>query len=183
MRVLDVGAGSGYLTHVLAELVFDSRGFADSGTSMGEGKGEVRGKGQVVGIEHISALTELGEGNMRKSAEGRMLLDSGRVKFVTGDGRKGWNDPDLPSSSSEDQGYDAIHVGAGAKLVHKELVAQLRSPGRMFIPVDDEGTESGTFWGGGGGQHIWIVDRDVEGKVSMEKLYGVQYVPLTDAPK
>jgi len=44
----------------------------------------------------------------------------------------------------------------------------------MFIPVNDAaGTQA---------QHIWVVDKDVDGKVKMEKLYGVSYVPLTDAP-
>lgn len=46
----------------------------------------------------------------------------------------------------------------------------------MFIPVEDSRR-------GFGGQHIWVVDKDAEGKVSKEKLYGVRYVPLTDAPK
>lgn len=43
---------------------------------------------------------------------------------------------------------------------------------RMFIPVE-----------GGMGQYIWVVDKDVDGKVKKEKQYGVRYVPLTDPPK
>src|SRR5699024_4329267 len=54
-RALDVGSGSGYLTHVLAELV-----------------GE---RGMVVGLEHIKPLRDLGEVNMGKSADGRALLE------------------------------------------------------------------------------------------------------------
>lgn len=46
---------------------------------------------------------------------------------------------------------------------------------RMFIPVEDPN--------GYGNQHIWVVDKDVDGKVKKEKLYGVRYVPLTDGPK
>jgi len=45
----------------------------------------------------------------------------------------------------------------------------------MFIPVDDSP--------GGHGQHIWIIDKDETGNVSRKKEYGVNYVPLTDAPK
>jgi protein-L-isoaspartate(D-aspartate) O-methyltransferase len=44
----------------------------------------------------------------------------------------------------------------------------------MFIPVDDEK---------GWGQHIYVVDKDEKGDVTKKKLYGVSYVPLTDAPK
>jgi len=116
LRVLDIGSGSGYLTHVLAELV-----------------GE---EGRVVGVEHIRELRDLGEANMRKSEEGRGLLELGRVRFVVGDGRKGWVDPEAEGERKgegqmeEERGWDAIHVGAAAVKVHEELIAQLRRPGR-----------------------------------------------------
>jgi protein-L-isoaspartate(D-aspartate) O-methyltransferase len=66
-RVLDVGSGSGYLTCVFAALVG-----AD---------------GEVVGVEHIEALREMGERNARKDAEVARWVGEGRVKFVKGDGR------------------------------------------------------------------------------------------------
>lgn len=153
IRVLDVGSGSGYLTSVFAEVL--------SATG---------GRGEVIGVEHIQALRDLGEKNFCKTPRGMEAIQDGRVKFVVGDGRLGW-----PSQAGEEEGFDAIHVGAGARKIHVELVQQLRSPGRMFIPVDDPD--------GRGDQHIWIVDKDENGKVSMEKTYGVRYVPLTDAPE
>lgn len=154
-RVLDIGSGSGYLTHLLAELVGD--------------------KGTVVGIEHIAELKELGETNMAKSDQGRAFLQSGRVYFRLGDGRNGWVEPAKPGEDLVAPGWDAIHVGASAKEVHPQLLAQLRSPGRMFIPVNDDGE--------GYGQHVWLVDKDAGGEVTRKKLFGVRYVPLTDAPK
>jgi protein-L-isoaspartate(D-aspartate) O-methyltransferase len=30
-------------------------------------------------------------------------------------------------------------------------------------------------------QHIYVVDKDKDGKVTRKKMYGVQYVPLTDS--
>jgi protein-L-isoaspartate(D-aspartate) O-methyltransferase len=144
-RVLDVGCGSGYLTHVLAEC---------------QGEGE----GKVVGIDHIQGLVDMSRRNMMKSERGRELLESQRVELVCGDGRKGY---------AALAPYDAIHVGAAAKVLHEELVEQLKSPGRMFIPVDD---------GVGGGQWIWVVDKDENGKVKKRKDMGVRYVPLTDTP-
>lgn len=104
-RVLDIGSGSGYLTAVLAELV--------------------SGDGRVVGLEHIDALRDMGEKNVGKSERGREMLGKGKVRFVVGDGRKGWVEED-----SDGEGWDAIHVGAAAVEVHQELVDQLRSPGR-----------------------------------------------------
>ena len=153
-KVLDIGSGSGYLTHVLANLVCGSDGMGD---------------GKVVGIDHIPQLTEMANSNMRKSEEGRRLLDAGKVEFVTGDGRKGY-----PQGGP----YDAIHVGAAAKDLHEALVDQLKSPGRMFIPVEDEGDRG--MWGS---QYIWVVDKDEKGQVKKKRDMGVRYVMLTDAPK
>lgn len=153
-KVLDVGSGSGYLTHVLANLVCGADG---------------KGDGKVVGIDHIPQLTELATSNMRKSEEGRRLLESGKVEFVTGDGRKGY---------VEGGPYDAIHVGAAASEMHPVLIEQLRAPGRMFIPVEDA-EDRGMF----GAQYIWVVDKDEKGEVKRKRDMGVRYVMLTDAPK
>jgi protein-L-isoaspartate(D-aspartate) O-methyltransferase len=142
-RVLDIGSGSGYLTAVLANLVGPS--------------------GTVLGIDHIQPLVDMGTANMGKSDEGRRMLESGQVKFVTGDGRKGWK---------EGAPYDAIHVGAAAAEHHEELTVQLKAPGRLFVPVAE-----------GRAQYIFVVEKDKDGSVERKKLYGVQYVPLTDAPK
>jgi protein-L-isoaspartate(D-aspartate) O-methyltransferase len=79
-RVLDVGSGSGYLTCVLAALVMPG--------------------GEVVGVEHIEALRELGEGNARKGEISRGWVEEGRVRFVLGDGRRGWR--------GGGEGWDAI---------------------------------------------------------------------------
>lgn len=118
-RVLDIGSGSGYLTHVLANLVTDSSG---------------SNSGKVVGIDHIPQLVDLARRNMNKSDQGRQLQESGQVQFITADGRLGWK---------EGAPYDAIHVGAAAEKLHPVLVEQLRAPGRLFIPV-----ESGNIGGG-----------------------------------
>lgn len=108
-RAMDVGSGSGYLTHVMAELVGP--------------------RGLVVGVEHIGALREKGEKNMRKSAEGRELIAMGKVKFVTADGRKGRKEPARKGEEELGTQWDVIHVGAAASQVHDELLNQLKAPG------------------------------------------------------
>lgn len=80
----------------------------------------------MVGIEHIQDLKDLGERNMGKSQRGREFLQRGNVEFVVGDGRKGWN-----NDPSDVEGWDAIHVGAAASELHRELVEQLNAPGRL----------------------------------------------------
>ncbi|KAF7198195.1 Protein-L-isoaspartate O-methyltransferase [Pseudocercospora fuligena] len=152
-KVLDIGSGSGYLTHVLAELVK-----AHPNTSSSEAAGT------VIGVEHIQPLVDLATKNTRKSKEGAELMDNGGIRYVKADGRKGWE---------EGAPYDAIHVGAAAAGHQQALVDQLKSPGRLFIPVEEEL----------GVQNIWVIDKDENGKVERRKEYGVQYVPLTDAPE
>jgi protein-L-isoaspartate(D-aspartate) O-methyltransferase len=57
--------------------------------------------------------------------------------------------------------YDAIHVGAAAPSLPQELVDQLASPGRMFIPV-------GSYI-----QYIEQVDKDEHGNVTTKRVMGV----------
>ena len=108
-RILDIGSGSGYLTHLMAQFV-----------------GE---RGLVIGLEHIPALQQLGEGNMRKSKEGKKLLDTGKVKFRLGDGRIGLAEPAREGEEQHGTGWDAIHVGASATELHQALMDQLKAPG------------------------------------------------------
>lgn len=157
-QVLDIGSGSGYLTHVFANLV----------TTPGSSE-----QGQVIGIEHIPELVELARTNMNKSDDGRKLLESEKVKFITADGRLGWK---------EGAPYDAIHVGAAAEQLHPVLIEQLRAPGRLFIPVESSNDTSLTS-SVGGGQYIWVVDKKADGSVHKQKVFQVKYVPLTDAPR
>lgn len=141
-HVLDIGSGSGYLTHVIAELV--------------------KPNGKVVGVDHIQGLVDMAKTNMAKSAEGRSLLEGGGAQFVKADGRLGY---------PEQSPYDAIHVGAAAAEHHQALVDQLKRPGRLFVPVEEKGS-----------QYIFVIDKKVDGTVEREKLFGVRYVPLTNAP-
>lgn len=99
--VLDIGSGSGYLTHIFASLV---------------GSG-----GCVTGVDHIQGLIDLSRHNMSKSTEGEEMLKRGQVVFVKGDGREGWK---------SGAPYDAIHVGAAAAEAHAPLIEQLKAPGR-----------------------------------------------------
>lgn len=106
-KVLDVGSGSGYLTHVLAELV--------------------KPGGTVVGVEHIQVLVDLAKKNTDKSSEGRQLLANGSITYVKADGRKGW------TGKGGEKGYDVIHVGAAAVGFHQDLIDQLKRPGRYVV--------------------------------------------------
>lgn len=56
-RVLDVGSGSGYLTHVLANLAGP--------------------EGRVVGVDHIQGLIDLATANTKKAQRARKCLKRG----------------------------------------------------------------------------------------------------------
>lgn len=57
------------------------------------------------------------------------------------------------------------------KSMPQALIDQLKSPGKLFIPVGPPGE-----------QYIVEVIKDKDGKVKSKKLYGVMYVPLCDGP-
>lgn len=124
-RVLDVGAGSGYLTACLGHLV-DQDG------------------GRVFGIECIPQLTELAQKNIER-ADGD-LVRRGVVSVERADGWAG-----LPNQAP----FHFIHVGAAAVEPPQALMEQLAEGGRLVVPVGEQGagqvlleiqrTHEGTF--------------------------------------
>ncbi|KAF8931006.1 hypothetical protein BGZ58_007907, partial [Dissophora ornata] len=108
-------------------------------------------QGRVVGVDHIPELVELSTSNTLKDHP--EYLQDGRIAYHAADGRVGF---------PQDAPYDCIHVGAAADSMHEELVEQLNTPGRMFIPVGD-----------GDGQAIYVVDKDKDGQVTKKKTMDV----------
>ncbi len=54
-------------------------------------------------------------------------------------------------------------------------VGKTNHVGSLFIPVDDDST--------GIDQSVWRIEKDDDGNVTRKRLFGVRYVPLSDAPK
>ncbi|WWC69479.1 protein-L-isoaspartate O-methyltransferase [Kwoniella pini CBS 10737] len=117
----------------------------------------------IVGIDHIQGLVDQSIKNLQKD-EIPLASDTDKsgVFMICGDGRKG---------SPRHAPFSVIHVGAAAPQIPEALIDQLAKPGRMFIPV------------GEGSQDIWQIDKSESGEVHKKKLFGVMYVPLTDAEK
>ncbi len=98
-RVLDVGSGSAWTTALLAELVGPD--------------------GEVVGVERIPEVLEMGRANLGVSYPRTSL-------HLATEGVLGW-----PSGAP----YDRILVSADATSVPEELVSQLAPAGVMVVPV------------------------------------------------
>ncbi|PIN27055.1 Protein-L-isoaspartate(D-aspartate) O-methyltransferase [Handroanthus impetiginosus] len=115
------------------------------------------GSGRAVGVEHIPELGEFSIKNIKKSAAAP-LLEGGSLLIHVGDGRQGW--PEFAP-------YDAIHVGAAAPEIPPALIEQLKPGGRLVIPV-------GNIF-----QDLKVVDKNMDGTLSVRSETSVRYVPLT----
>jgi len=145
--MLSTGSGSGYLLSIFHQLVSPP-----SGPS-----------GSVLGIDHLPSLVSLALQNLSQDPSSSPYISSSILNIVS-DGRLGAPPSSLPPDFT---GFDAIHVGAASSEFPEKLVEQLKEGGRMFVPV-------GRDWGE---QWIWVVDKDFEGKVTKQKLFGVNYIP------
>ncbi|KAJ3675492.1 hypothetical protein LUZ60_004534 [Juncus effusus] len=136
MRALDVGSGSGYLTACFAMMVGP--------------------QGRAVGIEHIPELVAVAIQNVQRSAA-KSLLENNSLSFHVAAGRHGWK---------EEAPYDAIHVGAAATEIPKDLIEQLKPGGRMVIPV-------GHFF-----QDLQVVNKKLDGSVSSRDVTSVSILEI-----
>jgi protein-L-isoaspartate(D-aspartate) O-methyltransferase len=75
---------------------------------------------RVISIEIIPGLARQAEQNLARTGLG------GNITVICGDGSQGW---------PECAPYDGISVAAGAPEVPAALIAQLKDPGRLVIPV------------------------------------------------
>jgi protein-L-isoaspartate(D-aspartate) O-methyltransferase len=108
--------------------------------------------------EHVWSV-EVVEALSQRAA--RVLATEGytNVNLRVGNGSEGW---------PEEAPFDAIMVTAAAPEVPPKLVWQLRSPGRMVVPV-------GQAWGT---QELWVIEKDAAGAENRRRVLPVAFVPL-----
>jgi protein-L-isoaspartate(D-aspartate) O-methyltransferase len=106
LKVLEVGAGSGYHAATIAEIVAPKK--------------ENVLKGHVYTIEIVPELAEFAEKNLRK------LSYTEHVTVIVGDGSLGY---------LKEAPYDRILVTAAASKIPEPLIEQLKNGGILVIPV------------------------------------------------
>jgi len=107
-KILDIGAGSGWTTALLAYIV-----------------SQKLKRGKVIAIERIPELKEFGEKNVAKYN----FIEKGIVKFVCGDGSQGYE---------KEAPFDKILCSAAVNEVPKNWLKQLKIGGRIVTPLDGE---------------------------------------------
>ena len=138
----------------MLELLAPARG--DTILDVGSGSGwttallaEIVGpKGRVIGVEIVPELVQFGQENLAKYNVANAEIVAAR------DGVLG-----LPNRGP----FDKILVSAAAEELHEELVEQLKSGGRMVIPV---------------GNSVWKIEKRADGTIDREEFSGFVFVPL-----
>lgn len=113
--------------------------------------------------DHVFTI-EIVEPLGRAAQERLKRLKYDKVKVRIGDGYHGWK---------EHAPFDAIIVTAAADHIPPPLLDQLKTGGRMAIPV-------GGPWQA---QNLLLVTKDDAGKVRTDNVLPVAFVPLTREPR
>lgn len=111
----------------------------------------------VFSIEIIEPLAQAAAARMKK-------LGYETVQVKAGDGYWGWQ---------EEAPFDAILVTCAVDHIPAPLIEQLKKGGSMCIPVGSAFRV----------QHLMLISKDSEGKVTSKSLMPVRFVPLTRSDK
>jgi len=119
----------------------------------------VGGSGRIYAIELVKELKEFGERNVAKYD----FIDRGTIKMFNADGYEG-----LPEYAP----FDKILVSAAAEEVPEKLISQLKTGGRMVVPVGERFSS----------QDIVAIDKKSQG-FKETRYPGFVFVPLVKNPK
>jgi len=110
----------------------------------------VQPQGKVIGIDIIKELVMFAQKNIEKY----QFLNKGRVQLIHGDGKLGFK-KEVP--------YDKILVSASSSQIPTELLNQLKTNGRLVIPIKDS---------------IVLVEKIHDNNIKKTEFPGFSFVPL-----
>lgn len=108
-------------------------------------------------VDHIKEIIDYALKNIKKGNQ--YLLKQKRIIPIVKDARKGLR---------EYGPYDLIHVGGAIDEVTQDLLDQLKPGGRMWVPVGSSYSQS-----------ICVIDKDMDGNITTDKIMDVRYGSLT----
>jgi protein-L-isoaspartate(D-aspartate) O-methyltransferase len=107
-------------------------------------------QGKVIGIDIIKELVMFAQKNIEKY----QFLNKGRVQLIHGDGKLGFK---------KEAPYDKILVSASSSQIPTELLNQLKTNGRLVIPIKDS---------------IVLVEKIHNNNIKKTEFPGFAFVPL-----
>jgi protein-L-isoaspartate(D-aspartate) O-methyltransferase len=110
----------------------------------------VQPQGKVIGIDIIKELVMFAQKNIEKY----QLLNKGIVQLIHGDGKLGFK---------KEAPYDKILVSASSSQIPTELLNQLKTNGRLVIPIKDS---------------IVLVEKMHDNNIKKTEFPGFAFVPL-----
>lgn len=159
-RPLPIGYGQTISQPYIVALMTDLLELGDTGKvlEIGTGSGYQAAVLAELGVEvyTIEIIPELG----KQAADRFQELGYGSIETRIGDGYYGWK---------EEAPFDGIIVTAAASHVPPPLVQQLRTGGRMVIPVGRSFSI----------QHLLLITKQEDGTVKTRQVLPVAFVPLT----
>ncbi len=159
-RPLPIGYGQTISQPAIVALMTDLLKVKDGDNVLEIGTGS--GYQAAVLAEIVSSVytIEIIEPLEKQAGERLKSLGYNNIKIKVGDGYYGW-----PEAAP----FDAIMVTAAASHVPPPLIKQLKSGGRMVIPL---GTHFMT-------QYLMLVEKQADGSVTTHQIVPVSFVPLT----
>jgi protein-L-isoaspartate(D-aspartate) O-methyltransferase len=158
---LPIEAGQTISQPYIVALMIDAAGIGpkDRILEVGAGSGYAAA---VIGLIAADVIAIERQSELARSASERIAsLGYRNVRIIEGDGTLGW-----PAGAP----YDAILVAASGKGLPQPLIDQLKSGGRLVMPV------GGQLWS----QELIKVTKQGDGSIVREHLASVRFVPLVE---
>jgi len=152
-KILDVGAGSGWTSALLAYMVSGGElksKIKNDPTGSQKRLQKSKKEGKVIALEIVPELKEFGQTNVSKYN----FIKKGVVEFFCGDGSKGYQ---------KEAPYDKILASASAQELAPDWRKQLKIGGRVVAPL---------------GNSIWVFIKKSETEFEEIEYPGFVFVPL-----
>jgi len=153
-KILDVGAGSGWVSALLAYCV-SSRNYAEHTQTNAENSprqsaSSPRKSALIIAVERIPEICELGKQNISKYD----FIEKGIVKFICADASRGY---------AKEAPYDKIIAAAAAGEIPSAWKEELKIGGRLVMPL---------------GNSVIVLDKISQNEFEQKEFFGFNFVPL-----